>query len=49
MANSQLDDNLFNGSTSHGEEGRCKLRWLTFCVFMDFLQNVLYSNAINAS
>jgi hypothetical protein len=28
--------------------GRCKLWWLTFCDLMDFLQNVLYSNATNA-
>jgi hypothetical protein len=25
--------------------GRCKLKWLMFCVLMDFLQNVFYSNA----
>jgi hypothetical protein len=27
--------------------GECTLRWLTFCPFLDFLQNVLYSNATN--
>jgi hypothetical protein len=28
--------------------GRCKLQWLTFCVLMNFLQSVLYSNATKA-
>jgi hypothetical protein len=27
--------------------GRCKLQWLIFCDLMDFLQNILYSNATN--
>jgi hypothetical protein len=27
---------------------KCKLQWLTFYVLMNFLQNVLYSNATNA-
>jgi hypothetical protein len=32
----------------HLKMGRCKLQWFTFCVLMDFLQIIIYSNAINA-
>ncbi len=27
--------------------GECTLRWLIFCLFLDFLQNLLYSSATN--